>query len=231
MRTVSARDAFRIRLGMLCLLASGVLSAIGLPLRGPIVLPNVDPVRWAEVALLPTHDLAWALLLPSLTIQLFGFLALYAYVKDSDQDGLAFWGMVLSIAGNGLFLPSTGILAFIDPELARLAQSGVADGAKIATAGVEGPLSFAILASSGIILLIGSALVSVLLWKSPLLPRWTAVPYFLHALALTIVAPQSYVLERLGGLLLLITAAAITWRVWRDTEVFMQASGRLSRAP
>lgn len=231
MRKFSARDASRIRLGMLCLLASGVLSAIGLPLRGPIVLPNVDPVKWAEVALLPTHDLAWGLLLPSLTIQLFGFLALYAYVKDGQHDGLAFWGMVLSIAGNGLFLPSTGILAFIDPELARLAQSGAADGAKIATAGVEGPLSFAILASSGIILLIGSALVSVLLWKSPLLPGWTAIPYFLHALALTIIAPQSYLFERIGGALLLITAAAIARRVWRETVASMHAGGELSRTP
>jgi hypothetical protein len=211
------RDAARIRLGILCLLASGVFSAIGLPLRGPIVLPGEDPQRWAEVALLPTHDLAWAILLPSLVIQLFGFLALWAYVRDTREDALAFWGMVLSIAGNGLFLPSTGILAFSDPRVAPLVQAGVPGALEVATSGVSGALSGAILAGSGLLLLAGSVLVSLVLWRSPRLPRWTAVPYLLHALALTIVAPQSYLLERAGGVLLLVVAGAITLRVWRGT--------------
>lgn len=216
---MSARDAFRVRLGILCLLASGVFSAIGLPLRGPIVLPKANPEHWAQVALIPTHDLAWAILLPSLVIQLFGFFALYVYVKDTREDSLAFWGMVLSIAGNGLFLPFTGILAFIDPELGRLTQAGSAEGVRIAAQGVEGALSGPILAASGILLLIGSVLVTVLLWRSPKLPRWTAVPYLLHALALTIVAPLSYTMERIGGLLLLIVTVAITARVWKETRV------------
>lgn len=215
---MTTRDVTRIRLGILCLLISGVISAVGLPLRGPIVLPTEDPVRWAEVALLPTHDLAWAILLPSLVIQIFGFFALYAYVKDTREDGLAFWGTILSIAGNGLFLPSTGILAFADPEIARLVQTGNTAVLPISSSGIESGLGGAILAASGIVLLVGSVLVSWLLWRSPRLPRWTAPLYLLHALALTILAPLSYTIERAGGVLLLIVTAAITASVWRHTQ-------------
>lgn len=216
---MSVRNSRRIRVGILCLLASGVFSAIGLPLRGPIVLPGEDPAHWAEVALLPTHDLAWAILLPSLVIQLFGFLALYAYVKDTREDALAFWGMVLSIAGNGLFLPSTGVLAFADPEIARQVQAGHAGALAISSSAIESSLGGAILAASGLTLLAGSVLVTIVLWRSPLLPRWTAIPYLLHALSLTIVAPFSYAVEQAGGVLLLIVTVAITIAVWRGTRV------------
>lgn len=216
---LTQRDALRIRLGILCLLASGVLSAIGLPLRGPIVLPQDAPDLWAQVALLDTHRLAWAILLPSLVIQCFGFLALYACVKDSSQDGIAFWGVMLSIAGNGLFLPYTGILAFVDPAIAQLYQDGDTQVLAISSAGVEAPLSGALLAASGIMLLAGSVLVSLLLWKSPVLPAWTAIPYLYHALALTVLAPLSHVVECSGGFVLLIVAIAIARAVWKNTAV------------
>ena len=214
---MTRRDASRIRLGLLSFLASGVLSAIGLPLRGPVVLPTEDPQLWAQTALIGTHDLAWAILLPNLTIQLFGFMALYAFVRDTREERLAFWGMVLSIAGNGLFLPFTGILAFIDPELARLYLDGFEQAANVSTAGIGGMLSGAMLAASGIILLIGSVLISILLWKSPKLPTWTAPLYLLHALGLTLAAPVSYTLERSGGFLLLMCTVAIAVAVWRQT--------------
>lgn len=215
---MSARDAWRIRAGMICLLASGVFSAVGLPLRGPIVLPGEDPTRWAEVALLSAHDLAWAMLLPSLVIQIFGVLALCAFVKDTREDALAFWGAMLSIAGNGLFLPSTGILAFADPEIARQVQAGHAEVLAISSSAIESSIGGAILAASGIVLLVGSMLVSLVLWRSPLLPRWTAIPYLLHALSLTLLAPFSYAIERAGGVLLLIVTLAITAAVWRQTR-------------
>lgn len=222
--SLSARDASRIRWGILCLLASGVFSAVGLALRGPVVLPTENPGLWAEVAQIATHDLAWAILLPSLTLQLFGFIALYAYVKDSAQDRIAFWGMVLSIAGNGLFMPFTGILAFVDPVVARFYQAGSAEILAIATAGVEAPFSGALLAASGIILLAGSVLITILLWRSPKLPAWTAIPYLLHAFGLTLAAPFSYTLERAGGGLLLVAAAGITWSVWKGTSPARQSA-------
>mgnify|MGYP003438960035 CR=1 FL=1 len=82
-----------------------------------------------------------------LVIQLFGFIALYAYVKDTREDRLAFWGVMLSIAGNGLFLPSTGILAFADPTIARLVQAGNSEALAISASGIESGVGGLILAA------------------------------------------------------------------------------------
>lgn len=208
----------RIRAGVSCLLASGLFSTIGLQLRAPIVLPDDDPARWAQVALLDTHDLAWAILLPGPIIQCFGFLALYAYVQDTPPNGIAFWDATPSIAGNDLFLPFTGILAFVDPAIATLHRAGDARVPSVASGGVQAPLSGALLAASGLILLAGSILISLLLWRSPLLPAWTAPPYLYHALALTVLAPRSYAVERSGELVQLVVAIAITGAVWTSTR-------------
>lgn len=211
---MTTRDSTRLRLGALCLVVSGVCSAIGLPLRGPIVLPQEDPQLWAEVASIETHFLAWTLLLPSLVIQCFGFMAVYAAAADSAEDGLAFWGMVFSVAGNALFLPFTGVLAFVDPAVAALYQAGQTHAVAVSAAAIEAPLAGAVLAGSGILLLGGSVLFAVVLWRSPRLPAWTAAPYLYHALALTLLAPLSYTVERSGGLVLLVVSLAIARAVW-----------------
>lgn len=211
-------DNKKIRLGMLCFVVYGILAAVGLPLRGPVIIPGEQPELWADVALLSTHDLAWALLLPALVIQLFGFFAYWAFMKDRPEGEIAFWGMVLSVAGNGLFLPSTGILAFADPQAAALYNAGLTEEAiDVAGAGVSGALSGGLLACSGIMLLIGSILIGITLWKSPLFPKWTSVVYIFHAFALTLAVTLSYTVERLGGLLILLVALVMMRIVWRET--------------
>lgn len=211
-------DNKKIRMGMLCFVIYGIMAAAGLPFRGPVVIPGENPELWAEVALLPSHDLAWAILLPALVIQLFGFFAYWAFMKDRPEGEMAFWGMVLSVAGNGLFLPSTGLLAFADPQAALLYQAGLTDEAiAVASAGVSGALSGSILAGSGIMLLIGSILIGITLWKSPLFPKWTSVLYILHAWALTLAVTLSYTVERIGGLLILVVGVVLTRIVWRET--------------
>lgn len=211
-------ERLKIRLGMVCFVAYGVMALSGLPLRGPVIIPSADPVRWSEVALLPSHDLAWAILLPALVLQLFGFFAFWGFMRLRPYGELAFWGMVLSVAGNALFLPSTGILAFVDPVAAELFRAGLeSEAMAVAGAGVEGPLSGAILAGSGIMLLVGSVLIAVVLWRSPLFPRWTSVLYLLHAFALTLAVTISYTLEQLGGLMILVVALAMTYVVWKET--------------
>tara|TARA_R110002110_G_scaffold205066_1_gene416767 strand:- start:171579 stop:172235 length:657 start_codon:yes stop_codon:yes gene_type:complete len=214
-----SKDDKKIRLGMLCFVLYGVMAAVGLPFRGPVIIPGENPELWAEVALLSTHDLAWAILLPALVIQLFGFMAYWGFMKDRPQGEMAFWGMVLSVAGNGLFLPSTGILAFADPQAAQMYQAGMTEQAlNIASAGVSGALSGTILAGSGIMLLVGSILIGITLWKSPLFPKWTAVVYIFHAFALTLAVTISYTVEQIGGLLILLVAVVMTRIIWRETS-------------
>ncbi|MBA3582288.1 MAG: hypothetical protein H0W44_07535 [Gammaproteobacteria bacterium] len=208
----------RIRLGIFCLLASGILTVIGLYLRGPIIDQVTHTDAYVAGALASTHVYAWSLLIPSLVIQCFGWIALWAYVKDTPQEGLAFWGMVLSIIGNGLFLPFTGVIAFVSPAVAQLYIEGLPAAIGIVNSGLAGSFALPFLILSALTLLIGAILHSIVLWKSSLLPTWTALPYLWHALALTFIAPLSYAAEFSGGVCLLLTTAAITLNVWRQTK-------------
>ncbi len=223
------RDLFRIRLGLVCLLVSGVFTVVGLNLRGPIVDPARLPELFVQVSTSGTHYLAWSFLLPSLVIQCFGWLALYHWLRDTPQERLAFWGTMLSIAGNLLFLPSVGVLAFMSEVASSQHLAGNAQALPMITAGIQGGFALPFLMGSGLVLLAGVVLFTIVLWTSPKLPRWTAIPYLLHSLFLTVVAPQSYVLERTGGWLLLVVVIAIAWRVWQDTAR-VRTSGRMAAA-
>lgn len=199
---------------MVCLLLSGALTVIGLYLRGPIIDPAIDMEAFSRSAVSPKFAAAWWLLLPSLCIQCYGWAALYVAFKDTPHGRLAFWAVILSVAGNLLFLPLVGVIAFITPEVGRLWLAGVPQVAGIAEAGLGGPQALPFMIGSAALLLIGSVLMGTLLWRAPGLPRWTAIPYVYHALALTFVAPFAYPLEIMGGVVLLITSAAIARSVW-----------------
>jgi hypothetical protein len=215
------RDATRIRLGMLCLLTSAVFTVVGLTLRGPIIDPARFPAEFVAVSTSGTHYLAWSFLLPSLVIQCFGWLALYRWLRDTREERLFFWGTVTSIAGNLFFLPSVGVLAFTSEVASRAHQAGNPDALALVTAGIQGPFALPFLMGSGLTLLAGVVLFTIGLWKTPKLPRWIALPYFQHAVFLTVTAPQfqpwGYRLEKVGGALLLVVTLVIVSRVWRDT--------------
>jgi len=222
---MNAKDAAPIRLGALCLLASGVLSAVGLALRGPIINQAVDPQAFSTAAVSARHAAAWSLLLPSLCIQLFGFMALWAVVRGSRLEGLGLWQMVLSILGNALFLPFAGIIAFISPPIGQLYLGGTPAAMNVMNAGLAGGFATPFFILSAVLLLVGAILTGILLWRAPMLPTWTAIPYVLHALCLTFVAPFSYPLEFAGGLMLLATTIAITMAIWKCTAQGRAAAG------
>jgi hypothetical protein len=227
------RDAGRIRLGMVCLAISAVFTVVGLTLRGPIIDPARFPAEFVAVSTSGTHYAAWSFLLPSLVIQCFGWLALYRWLKDTPQERLAFWGTMLSIAGNLFFLPSVGVLAFLSEVASKAHQAGSTDALALVTAGIQGPFALPFLMGSGLTLLAGVILFTIVLWKSPKLPRWIAPLYLLHAVFLTVTAPQfqpwGYRLEKVGGVLLLVVTAVIVTRVWKDTAR-ASADGRLQAA-
>lgn len=218
--THARRDAARIRLGMLCLLTAGVCTVIGLGLRGPIIDPAKFPAEFVAVTTSGTHYLAWSFLLPSLVIQCFGWLALYHWLRGTREEPLAFWGTVLSIAGNLFFLPSVGVLAFLSEAAARAAASGDPNALALLTTGIQGPFALPFLMGSGLTLLAGVVLFTLVLWRTPRLPQWIAPLYALHAVFLTVTAPQfqpwGYRLEKVGGVLLLVVTLVIVVRVWRD---------------
>lgn len=215
---MESRRNFRIRLGALCFLASGILSLVGLLLRGPIIDQAVNPEAFSQAAVSSRHVMAWSLLLPSLVVQLFGFMGVYAFLAGSKVDKWAFHGMWMSVAGNGLFLPFAGIIAFITPAVSELYLAGQPEAIDIANAGLAGAFALPFFILSALLLLVGSIVLGVAIWKSGSLPKWSAVPYVIHALFLTFVAPFAYALELTGGVLLLWSTAWIAWAIWQQTK-------------
>lgn len=212
---MTPRDAWRIKAGMACFALAGPLSVIGLYMRGPIIDQRFAPDAWAAGSATDSFALSWVFLLPNLIMQILGWIALWGAMRQSRFEGLAFWGMVLSIVGNGLFLPHTGVIAFVTPSLAELYLEGRTELVDVANQGLFGPLSLPFLIGSAFGLLAGAICHGLLVWREPSLPSWAALPYVLHALFLTFVAPHAYALEYTGGVLLLVSSAAIALAVWR----------------
>ena len=127
--------------------------------------------------------------------------------------------MSLSILGNALFLPLAGVIAFATPEVGRLWLAGTTQALSVAQQGLVGPMALPFMIVSALLLLAGSVLIGLLLWRAPTLPRWTALPYVYHALALTFLARASYAAEYAGGLVLFVTSVAIARAAWPGAEL------------
>lgn len=207
----------RTQLGLLALVASGVLTVVGLLLRGPVLVGDVNPDAFFEDALSGRTRAALLLLLVGLVVQLYGFLGLYAALDSPPNERMALGGLVSSLAGNGLFLPFAGAFTFVLPALARLYQAGETEVVRVVTQGILGGPSLAFLIASATLLVVGSLLFAVALWRDGALPRWSALPYALHAPLVTFWAQIAYPAEFAGGVLLLAAALWIAWAVWRQS--------------
>jgi len=223
-----ARDAARIRAGMVALVLSGLMTLAGLWLRGPNPVDghSIDRALFLETSLASTHSLTWALLLANLPLQIFAWLALWAFLRPSGQERLGFWGFALSTAGNGLFLPIAGVIALTAPAVAGLVASGNEGALAIAQDAVFGPLALPFLMASAVALLAGGIAFGIAIWRHPELPGWAAPLYVLHTLCLTFFAQVHYALEFAGAPLLLVSGVAVAVAVWRSPSL-ARADGRL----
>ncbi len=214
---MEAQDLFRIRAGAVALFASGVLTAVGLYFRGPILDIATETEAFMRAASSPSHFLAQTILLPNLVIQLYGFWALYAFLAHTSVDRPAFWGAVLCIAANGFFLPFAGIIAFISPPVANLYLQGNTEVIQVFDLGLRSAFAVPFLAGSAWLLLLGTLSFSIAIWRSNTLPRFAAVLFFLHSIGIGLGAPFSYALEYTGAFMLLVSATWLAWAIWRET--------------
>lgn len=67
------KDPARIRIGLLTLVIGSVLGIVGLVLRGPVPLPNVDVDTWAQGVTDSSYFLAQVLTIFAYVIPYFGF--------------------------------------------------------------------------------------------------------------------------------------------------------------
>ncbi len=94
---MQTENSTRIRLSILTLAICIVLGLIGLVLRVPVPLPNMDLDTWAQVVTGSNYFLAQILTIFAYIFPYFGFWALYAYLARIKQvERIAFWGFMSS---------------------------------------------------------------------------------------------------------------------------------------
>jgi len=207
--------ARRVRLGVVAFILTGVVTVIGLLLRGPNTPASGDPQAWAEAAAGGTHALGWLVLLPGPVLQLFAFLALWAVFIGTKQERMAFTGAMLSIAGNALYLPFLGLSAFLDAPAATQYLAGHEQAVDVVRAAMFEGVGLLVLLLSVVVLIAGVVLASIAIWRSGFLPRIPAILYVAQAVALTIAAQFAYAVELTGGILLLVSSVWLGAAMWK----------------
>lgn len=200
-----------IRWGLLALLVTGVLAGIHILLRGPFVDPTVSPSGFAQMVSQPNFTLAWLVITAGFVLELLGVLALYGYLSQTPSP-LAFWGMVLSFVGLALVQTLVGS-ALTWPAIGKLYLQGQTDVVEIALATFSG-ISATPLYLSGIFYSLGSFIFAFAIWRSGKFPKWSAIPYALHAPLLAFVI--TFATELLGAIMLIVAGGWMLWHVSRQ---------------
>jgi hypothetical protein len=78
---------------------------------------------------------------------------------------------------------------------------------------------------SALVLIAGVVITSVAIWRSQVLPKWSAVPYAIQVFCLTIAAQFAYPIELTGGVLLMASSVWIGAAMWRVTDPDAVARG------
>jgi len=204
----------KLRLGAFALILSAVMTVGGLFLRGPLIIDVSNPQVFAESVSSSNNLIAETFLPLSLVIQLFGFLGIYFYLNKPETAKSSFWGMVLSILGNGLFIPFAGVFAFAIPVVGRLYLEGNTGVIAVAEQTLGPGIAFAYLIASAFALMAGAILFAVSMWKADL-PLWLPVIYVLQAFGLSFGASIAYPFEVTGGLLLLVFSIVFGVKMWK----------------
>ncbi len=211
------RTAQRIRLGAIAFLLTGALSLVGLLLRGPNEPASEDVMTYAEAAADGVTHLGWLILFFGPAVQMFAFLAIWGVLRGTRQEPLAFWGAMLSIAGNALYLPALGISALVDYPVAKRILAGDPEAVEIVREAMFEGAGIGLLLLSAVVLISGVAITAVAIWRSEVLPKWSAVPYAAQVFCLTIAAQFAYPIELTGGVLLMVSSVWIGAAMWRLT--------------
>jgi hypothetical protein len=174
----------RIRLGYLTLVVGSLLGILGLVMRGPVPLPNMDVEAWALVVTSSNYFLAQVLTILAYVIPYVGFWAIYASVAMIEKvERAAFWGFMSSVVGTSLAIATLGVFSFVSPKLAELYLQGNEQLPNIITQVATGqPAIINIL--GGTLYLLGTVLLGVAIWRSGLHSKWAGALIALHGLFL-----------------------------------------------
>lgn len=186
------------------------------------VQPPSDPAHNREFALganTASFRLATALEIYSLTPVILGMFALYAIIARTRSRRSAIAGLVLIVVGAGCLLPGTGYAAFVVPAAGILISQGHDQDVLLLLDQVFAEPGWLPVFLGGFVYFIGLFVMSIAVWRSGTLSRWTAgllavatlvgLPTFLDVVALA----------RVGGVLWIGAYIALAVDIWRNARV------------
>ncbi len=195
------------------LVVSGILFVIY-----PALRPFSDEVTLAGAAAFGSTNwiVAHMLAMVAFTLLPIGIYGVYAALRDTPEERIAFWAFIVGLLGVGLTLPFYGGEAY---GLHAIGQEAIAqqnaDLLSIAAVVRSGPGLYMFL--TGLLLLgISGIMVAVALWRSSRFPTWSGVPF---ALGLALYIPQFFGTQPLRvshGVLLAVGCIWIAIELWRQ---------------
>jgi hypothetical protein len=205
-----------VRIGILTLPLSGVLTLVGLLNRYGTPNPRVDAKAAAESAS-STGFIVGQFVgnILGLTLLIFGLLALTAYLANTRARELALTAMALCIAGIALILSALGVITYALPVLGRAYLSGQVDAITIADAIFNSPgreifVPIVLFYSAGFVLF------GIAIWRSGVLRKGSAIALGIHApLFASFIRPQPTVGTVIGGLMFILGSVMIASGVFR----------------
>lgn len=200
-----------IRASLWILPVSGVLWIIGSPLRGDLPDPASSADAFMTAIAAPTFIWGVCINLVGLCLVTFGFMALFAYLTESEPSRAALGGMLLTVLGQEMILSFYGIFVLVLPRLGQMQTVGSMQ-ADVSVAVLTNPIFAAIYVVGGLAYVAGSILFGVVLFRRALHPKWVAVCFSLSGFVLCagpvfqVSVPISNVL---GSLLLIVSGGWI----------------------
>lgn len=199
---------------ILVLPLAGLMTMLGLLMRGPLVLPSTNINSFVQAATSNNFELTWIILFLGTFLSIYGVLVLYNAIK-SKENKWSVIALIFSIAGLLIFLPTTGIITFVGHYAAELYLQGQTAAMQVVISALDGPLNLGFLISSAIIYTIGTVLFAVSISKTNNISTIAGILFALHGPLVTFGAATAYVAELTGGILLFVSGLWIAWNILR----------------
>ncbi len=208
-----------IRAGLLALPIYGLLLAYA-TLR-PEPDSARDPDGWAAFVSSGSYQvehIAGNVVGPVLVI--LGTVALGAVLAGGRTARLGVSGMIISVTGSVLLIVPGAVTTFATPAIGAAYRAGNRDVMTLAFSP-----AFTLVVAIGLLLaVLGNVLLSVAIWRSHTLPRWTGatwaagtlVFYVLGAVLGMATTGASLPTQPIGALLLAISGAGLAWSALRE---------------
>jgi hypothetical protein len=210
------RPPLLLRLGILALPISGMLTLVGLLGRYDTPNPRIDSEAAARTAASAGYFVSQFVgNVVGLTMLVFGILALTTYLANTRAKNLALGSMILSILGIAPVLSALGVNTYALPVLGQAYLHGEQGTLAIVDTIFGNPLRIVFIIAF-ILYAAGFILFGVAIWRSGVLRKGAAISLGIHApLVASFARPQPSLTVVLGALLFIVGATLVAMDVFR----------------